>query len=82
MQIEKQDSEKTPAISILLPVYNGGEYLVSSIESVLRQSLENFELLILDDCSTDNSWNYINCIKDSRITVYKNEKKVRCINSN
>ena len=66
-------SEPKPAISIILPVFNGGSYLISSITSVLNQSLENFELLILDDCSTDNSWAYINGINDNRISIFKNE---------
>jgi glycosyltransferase involved in cell wall biosynthesis len=60
-------------ISIILPVYNGEKYLAQSVESVLTQSLQNFELLILDDCSTDASWQYINNCNDTRISKYKNE---------
>ncbi|MDQ6756570.1 MAG: glycosyltransferase [Bacteroidota bacterium] len=60
-------------ISVILPVYNGGDYLVSSVQSVLGQSLKNFELLILDDCSTDDSWNYISNIKDPRVSIFKNK---------
>lgn len=63
-----------PVISVILPVYNGGSYLISSVKSVLAQSLKNFELLILDDCSSDNSWEYVNSINDTRITVYKNKE--------
>lgn len=73
MQIEEQKLETTQSISVILPVYNGGSYLISSVESVLNQSFKNFELLILDDCSTDNSWGYLNGINDTRITLYKNE---------
>jgi glycosyltransferase involved in cell wall biosynthesis len=62
-----------PLISVILPVYNGGAYLVSSVVSVLSQSLENFELLILDDCSTDNSWKYIGGVNDNRLTIFKND---------
>ena len=74
MQIENQETENSPAISIILPVYNGGSYLVSSVESVLSQSLKNFELLIVDDCSTDGSREYISSITDTRVIIYKNEK--------
>src|SRR6476660_5448744 len=73
MPAETDKVQDAPVISIILPVYNGGAYLVQSVESVLKQSLKNFELLILDDCSSDGSWEYINDIKASRISVYKNE---------
>jgi glycosyltransferase involved in cell wall biosynthesis len=62
-----------PLISVILPVYNGGAYLVSSVESVLSQSLKNFEFFILDDCSTDNSWKYIDSVNDNRLTIFKND---------
>lgn len=58
---------------MVLPVYNGGQYLIASVESVLKQSCENFELIIADDCSTDNSLQYLNSINDERITIYSNE---------
>jgi glycosyltransferase involved in cell wall biosynthesis len=63
-----------PAITITLPVYNGGAYLIKSIESVLNQTFKNFELLIVDDCSTDDSFKYLQSLDDPRITVFKNEK--------
>ncbi len=44
-----------PKISVCLPVFNGDKYLEQAIESVLAQTFENFELLIADDCSTDQS---------------------------
>ena len=42
-----------PVISIILPVYNGEDYLASAIDSVLQQTYQHFELIIVDDCSTD-----------------------------
>lgn len=74
MQIRNAASLKEPVISIILPVYNGGEYLTSSIESVLNQTLKDFEFLILDDCSTDGSWKYISSLDDERVRTYRNEK--------
>lgn len=44
-----------PAVSVIMPVYNGGEYLAEAIESILAQTLGDFELIIVDDCSTDGS---------------------------
>ena len=60
-------------ISIILPVYNGTRYLEQSVSSVLKQSLVDFELLIIDDCSTDESWNYLTSLDDKRITLFRNE---------
>lgn len=63
-------------ISIVLPVYNGEKYLKESIDSVIAQTYENWELIIIDDCSTDSSpeiaKNYAK--KDSRINYFRNEQ--------
>jgi len=58
-------------ISIVLPVYNGEEYLKEAIDSILNQSYQNFEFIIINDGSKDNSINIINryAITDSRIRV-------------
>lgn len=66
-------SSTKPLISVLLPVYNGMDYLQLSVNSVLEQTLQNFELLIVDDCSTDGSWEYINSLDDKRVKKYGNE---------
>lgn len=46
---------KTPFISVIMPVYNSEEYLDISIQSILNQSFRNFELILVNDCSKDNS---------------------------
>lgn len=61
-------------VTVLMPVYNSEKYLKESIDSILNQTYENFELLILDDASTDNSVKIINSYKDDRIKLFKNEK--------
>ena len=58
-------------ISVILPVYNGGTYLKLSVESVLNQYYEDFELLILDDCSNDGSREYLDGLSDKRIVYFK-----------
>ena len=60
-------------ISIILPVYNGIQFLEQSVLSVLGQDDNKFEFLIIDDCSTDNSWEYLSSIKDERVKIFKNE---------
>lgn len=64
------------SISIILPVYNAEAHLESTIQSILNQTYSNFELIIIDDCSTDSSFDIIsNLIQiDSRISYYKLEK--------
>lgn len=60
-------------ISVILPVYNGMDYLALSVESVLEQDFQNFELLIVDDRSTDNSYAYLQNLQDARIRLFRNE---------
>lgn len=61
-------------LSVIMPVYNGQKYLEEAIHSVLNQTFKNFELLIIDDGSTDSSLKIIQSIKDYRIRILKNEK--------
>lgn len=67
-------------VSIIMPSYNSEKYLPQTIESVLAQSYKNFELLIVDDCSTDNSVSVIKEYqeKDSRIRLFHNEQNQGC----
>ena len=68
-----------PLVSIVLPVYNGERFLRASIDSVIAQTYQNWELLILDDCSTDSSPEIAKeyAQKDPRILYYRNEKNLR-----
>ena len=50
------------------------KYLPQSVSSVLNQEYSNFEFLVIDDCSTDGSWEYLNTLNDRRIRLYRNEK--------
>jgi len=74
VSISSYAAGKTPLISVLLPVYNGGAYLQQSLQSVLNQQFTDFEILIIDDCSVDDSFNYLQSISDSRISLFRNEK--------
>ena len=67
MNLERQK----PLVSILMPVYNGERYLVAAIESVLAQSYSSIELMILDDGSTDKTYEIVRSFAqaDSRIEV-------------
>ena len=56
-----------------MPMYNPAPYLRACIDSVLSQSFENFELIIVDDGSTDDSVGIVESYNDSRICLIKNE---------
>lgn len=61
-------------ISILMPAYNAASYLEDSINSILNQSYQDFELLVCDDCSTDNTWEIMLSIQDPRLRVFQNKE--------
>ena len=65
-------------ISVIMSVYNGEKYLVQAIDSILNQTYQNFEFIIIDDCSTDNSSHILQeyAQKDSRIKIIKKEKNI------
>lgn len=62
--------------TVLLPVYNAGKYLTEAISSILNQSYQNFELLIINDASTDQSEKIIQSFSDNRIRLINNEKNL------
>lgn len=69
-----------PLVSIVMPAYNAGEYISQAIESVIQQSFTRWELIIVDDCSTDQTYaiatEYSN--KDQRIKAYRLNQNSGC----
>lgn len=63
---------KRPLISVIMSVYNDSQYVKSAIDSILNQTVSDFELIITDDCSTDDTVNIISAIKDDRILLIQN----------
>ncbi len=59
-------------VSVCIPTYNGAKYLGEAITSVLNQTLSDFELIIVDDCSTDTTEAVIKSFSDNRIKYFKN----------
>lgn len=60
-----------PAVSVLLPVFNGAKTLGLAIKSILSQSFKDFEMVIIDDGSIDNSSQIINSYSDKRIRLFQ-----------
>ncbi len=63
-----------PNISVLMTTYNAEKFLKFSLKSIVKQSFSNWELIIIDDCSKDNSLKIINSFKNKKIKVYKLRK--------
>ncbi len=66
---------KKPKVTVLLPVYNGEGYLAEAIESILQQTLRDFEFLIINDGSTDHSLEIVSHYKDSRLHIVSRSNK-------
>jgi glycosyltransferase involved in cell wall biosynthesis len=65
-----------PKVSVILTSFNHAKYICEAIESTLNQTFTDFELIILDDCSSDNSWQLINKYSDKRIKAFRNQANI------
>ena len=63
-----------PVLSIIMPLYNSERFIGQAIQSILTQSFKDFELIIIDDASSDGSLDIVKEFKDSRIRILRNEK--------
>lgn len=66
-------------VSVILPAYNAGPYISDAVNSILEQTFTNFELIIVNDCATDNTEEEILKFTDPRIRYYKNEHNLGLI---
>lgn len=63
----------TPLVSVIMPVHNAAPYVADSIRSVLAQSASDFELILVDDASTDNSGEIIAAVRDERLRYRRSD---------
>ena len=77
--MEEQSRQAMPRVSVILTSFNHDTYVEEAIGSVLDQTFTDFELIIWDDASTDNSWPLINQFADPRIKAFRNDERRRAI---
>lgn len=70
-----------PLFTIAIPVFNRLNYSKEAIQSVLSQSYKDFELVIIDDYSTDGTWEYIKLIKDPRVRIFRNNSNIGIVSN-
>ena len=77
LKMSNSDNQMVPLLSVLMPVYNVEQYVAEAIESILNQTFNNFELIIIDDGSTDASRVIASeyAKKDHRIRFYSRENR-------
>jgi glycosyltransferase involved in cell wall biosynthesis len=70
-----------PVVSVLMPAFNAGPFLMTAVESILNQTFNDFELIIIDDGSTDESFAALDAIPDERIRLVRNTENLGLIAS-
>lgn len=65
-------------ISIVIPVYNRVQMIGKALESAINQTYKNIEIIIVDNCSTDGTWELLNCYSknESRLRIFQNEENI------
>lgn len=64
------DQDSLPLVSVITPSFNRVDLLPATLNSVLSQGYEQLEYLIVDDGSTDGTWEWLNCVDDPRVKVF------------
>ncbi|HVZ11848.1 MAG TPA: glycosyltransferase [Patescibacteria group bacterium] len=79
-RLEKEKENRPPTLSVVMPVYNAAPFLKQSINSILKQTFKDFEFIIIDDASTDNSWEIVQKFAKkypNKIRAFQNERNVK-----
>ena len=73
-----EQKKTTPLVSVIIPAYNAERFLEETVRSVMNQTVQDWELLILDDCATDGTYALAERLaaEDDRITLLKNEQNM------
>lgn len=73
--------KNNPLVSVIIPCYNAEKYVESAVRSIMNQFYKNLEIIVTDDCSTDDTLEILQNLakEDSRIKLYKNEANLRIV---
>lgn len=74
-EIIQENNRKSPLVSIIIPVYNAEKYILGTVEGVLSQTFQDFECILVDNGSTDESVNLIKSVEDSRVRLLSCKEK-------
>ncbi len=76
-------AKESPAISVIIPMYNVERYIIYCMESIMQQTFKDFEVIMIDDASTDNTYRVCQTLfgKDERVTILRNESNQGQCNS-
>lgn len=69
-------SKRPPSVSVVMPVFNGGQFLAEAINSIINQTFQDFEFIIIDDCSTDQTDEILDRQKDRKIKLVRNPSNI------
>lgn len=71
-------SNGSPKVSVIIPAYNSAKYIIAALDSIKSQTYQDIECIVIDDCSTDETWELIqSAVKnDKRIKAYSNSKNI------
>jgi glycosyltransferase involved in cell wall biosynthesis len=72
------DNLTSPLVSIIIPLYNAESYIEQTIQSVIEQTYQHLEIIVVDDFSNDQSFDIVSNIKSDKIKLVKNKKKGAC----
>ena len=73
---QRQWGVTAPRVSVVMGAYNGERFLRPAIESILNQTYRNFELIVVDDCSTDGTIQILEEFKEERMSVVRNQRNL------
>ncbi len=71
--MQSSHPDASPLVSVCIPTFNAEKYIKKTIDSIVNQSYQNIQIIILDDCSTDSTIKLVESFEDPRIEVFQNE---------
>ena len=72
--VQSSPVQSSPVQSVIIPTYNRKEFLADAINSVLSQTQKSLEVIVVDDCSTDGTGDFVKSLTDERIRYFRNDK--------